>query len=486
MPQLEKITTEKQEKNKIAALSEAPRNENVKENCVSIFENENISAQVYKSDNLPRAENAQKEIENNTFGREHTVSEKDNETDDERASDDGEKAGGIDLADTEIHKKESVTPSQSDLRAVDGIRSAIYNISHFVIPLVLSVVSIAVFGSIIFFSVSTSDVSAKNAVGIILGELVGGKKNVGFTENGISYRISDKKSIEKNSKLLTSEELSIIPEISENIEKNASGFSVISYDMSSSEKGVLSLTNETPYEPDLAELSEKERCIKTLDKLYASFGNDAPIVLILSTHATEAYSENYENLFRSSDNEENMISVGNMIYTVLKEEGINAVHCTNLFDSPDFNMAYYNASTSIKKYLAENPSISYIIDVHRDSVMSQSGELINPSTTVNGKSAAQMMFVIGTDHGGSGHIGWQDNLSLAARLQKNIAADYPSLMRPINLRSASFNEQYTKGSLLIEIGSSASPRSSALISAKIFAKYLSAEIKGEQIQQNDN
>lgn len=486
MPQLEKITTEKQEKNRNTALSEAPGNEIAEESCVSLFKNENLSGQVYKNNDRVNSKTAQKEIENNVSDREYIVSEKNSEITDESVSGDTGNATELDLTDTEIHKKESVTPSQPDIRTVDGIRSTIYYISHFVIPLVLSVVSIAVFGSIIFFSVSTSDVSAKNVVGVILGELVGGKKNVGFTENGISYRISDKNSIEKNSKLLTSEELSIIPEISENIGKNASGFSVISYDMSSREKDALSLTNETPYEPDLTELSEKERCILPLDKLYASFGNDAPIVLILSTHATEAYSENYENLFRSSDNEENMISVGNMIYTVLKEEGINAVHCTYLFDSPDFNMAYYNASTSIKKYLAGNPSISYIIDVHRDSVMSQSGELINPSTTIDEKNAAQMMFVIGTDHGGSGHIGWQDNLSLAARLQKNIAADYPSLMRPINLRSASFNEQYTKGSLLIEIGSSASPRSSALFSAKIFAKYLAAEIKGERIELKDN
>ena len=51
-------------------------------------------------------------------------------------------------------------------------------------------------------------------------------------------------------------------------------------------------------------------------------------------------------------------------------------------------------------------------------------------------------------------------------------------MRNINLRSASFNQQYTKGSLILEVGSSGNTLDEAKISADIFANALIREIKG--------
>jgi hypothetical protein len=52
------------------------------------------------------------------------------------------------------------------------------------------------------------------------------------------------------------------------------------------------------------------------------------------------------------------------------------------------------------------------------------------------------------------------------------------MMRSIDLRSASFNEQYTKGSLLLEVGSCANTLEEAKISADIFADALIREIIG--------
>jgi stage II sporulation protein P len=143
----------------------------------------------------------------------------------------------------------------------------------------------------------------------------------------------------------------------------------------------------------------------------------------------------------------------------------------------DFNMAYYNAALAIRKYIEEYPSVSYILDIHRDSIVSGDG-WVSPVTQIDGRSAAQMMFVVGTDHGGSGHTGWQDNLALAVRLQKSLSGDCPALMRDINLRSASFNAQYASGSLLVEIGSCASTLDEAKTAAERFADHLAREILG--------
>ena len=55
---------------------------------------------------------------------------------------------------------------------------------------------------------------------------------------------------------------------------------------------------------------------------------------------------------------------------------------------------------------------------------------------------------------------------------------HPGLMRPVNIRSASFNQQYTAGSLILEVGSCAGSLDSALKSAKLFAQSLAREIIG--------
>ena len=241
----------------------------------------------------------------------------------------------------------------------------------------------------------------------------------------------------------------------------------------------IELSNETPYEPDTDALLAAGRIIPRAEELYAVYGEGEPLVLILHTHGSEGFSDASDSGYRTTDSGKNVVTLGDRVTQKLNDSGIKTIHSPVLYDNPDFNMSYYNASLAIKKYLEEYPSISYIIDIHRDSIMGEDGEYYAPTATIENKvKAAQMMFVVGTDYGGSGHTGWRDNLTLALRLQCGISADYPTIMRNINLRSASFNEQYTKGSMLVEIGSCASTLDEALLSADIFAEALAREILG--------
>lgn len=241
----------------------------------------------------------------------------------------------------------------------------------------------------------------------------------------------------------------------------------------------IELSNETPYEPDTDALLAAGRIIPKAEELYAVYGEGEPLVLILHTHGSEGFSDTSDSGYRTTDSEKNVVALGERVTQKLNDSGIKTIHSPVLYDNPDFNMSYYNASLAIKKYIEEYPSISYIIDIHRDSIMGEDGEYYAPTATIENKvKAAQMMFVVGTDYGGSGHTGWRDNLTLALRLQCGISADYPTIMRNINLRSASFNEQYTKGSMLVEIGSCASTLDEALLSADIFAEALAREILG--------
>jgi len=240
------------------------------------------------------------------------------------------------------------------------------------------------------------------------------------------------------------------------------------------------LSNETPYLPDTEALLKKPPAVESASSLYARYGENAPLVLILHTHGTEAYSDSAENDFRSTDSQKNVLSCGALIAEILGEYGISALHCTTLFDEEDFTMAYYNASLHIRSIMEEYPSVAYVLDVHRDSILID-GANVAPTVETEEGSAAQMMLVIGTDHGGAVHPQWEDNLSLGLRLQAELNKSTPQLMRNINLRSASFNQQYSSGSLLLEIGAGGSSLSEAHRSAALFAHAFAREILGEEI-----
>lgn len=254
------------------------------------------------------------------------------------------------------------------------------------------------------------------------------------------------------------------------------------YNLASQSPQGLGLINETPYSPDLDTLLTRTP-IPSLAELQDEYGTEAPIVLILHTHGTEAFSDSGEEGYHTQDNSRNILSIGSLMADILEENKIPTIHCTTLFDADSFDSAYYNASLYIREILEKHPSISYIFDLHRDAIVDADNAGIAPYTENEGTGYAQMMFVVGTDHGGSGHTGWLENLSLAVRLQTTLHGEIPTLMRDINLRSASFNAQYSKGSLLIEAGAAASDMEDVKNSVRLLSEAIAKEIisPGEQV-----
>ena len=98
---------------------------------------------------------------------------------------------------------------------------------------------------------------------------------------------------------------------------------------------------------------------------------------------------------------------------------------------------------------------------------------------VDGEAAAQIMFVVGTSEKGANHPRWEENLGYALTLQTMLSERYPGLMRAVNLRGASFNEQYTPRSLLLEIGSSGNTLAEAKRAVRVLGEAIADEILGE-------
>lgn len=362
-----------------------------------------------------------------------------------------------------------------------GLRHVFRILLFNVLPTLLSATAVTVYAALAAVIVTDVDITPLRVLQSVLGELAGGADYVRLTEVDRSSDTSDTAADSAAQPMLPlpiTEETAKVSDVTEVEVKSEAELARIERDLSSRDPDSLGLINETPYEVDMSSLLAVERAVPPYSDIVELYGSDAPVVLILHTHATEAYAASADEDFRSTSDEESVVSVGAVVAERLTESGINTIHCTKRFDSPDFNMAYYNAALTIREYLEEYPSISYIFDIHRDSIVSDDG-YVCPTTEVGGEPVAQMMFVVGTDHGGSGHVGWRDNLALAARLQKSLTDDTPRLMRSVNLRSASFNEQYTKGSLLIEIGSCASTLTEVENAAELLSVALISEILGK-------
>lgn len=218
-------------------------------------------------------------------------------------------------------------------------------------------------------------------------------------------------------------------------------------------------------------------------KLPFEFKGKGPHVLIVHTHGSEAYfpqgKEDYTltDVERTSDKRYNVIRVGDELEKVLKENGISVIHDRNIYDSPSYNGSYTRTLDAIGQAMKKNPSIKVVLDIHRDAMTASDGTKYRTVATIDGKQYAQMMLVMSTGESGLPHPDWAENLKLAVKLQNVMSKKYPDIMRPINLRKERFNMHATRGSMLIEVGTSANSVGEAIESIKLLGKELSTILK---------
>lgn len=233
----------------------------------------------------------------------------------------------------------------------------------------------------------------------------------------------------------------------------------------------IGLAGSSGYSPDVSALLLEH-------PLRLDFSRGAPQVLILHTHASEAYTAEPgweyvpSDTLRTEDTDYNVVRIGQEMADTLESLGVGVIHNTGIRDYPTYNGSYTRTLAVIEDYLAEYPSIQIVVDVHRDAAENADGSPVAVSCTADGQAAAQLMLVMGTDAGGLPHPDWQENLALAVRVQALLNRDYPGLCRPIDLRAERFNQHAAFGSLLVEVGASGNTLSEALVSARLFAGAL--------------
>jgi len=207
-------------------------------------------------------------------------------------------------------------------------------------------------------------------------------------------------------------------------------------------------------------------------------GGEEPEVLIVHTHGSEAYTmppgKEYtpSGEWRTTDETVSVVRVGEEIACTLRNAGISVLHVTTLHDYPEYSGAYERSLLTVEDCLKRYPSISLVLDVHRDAVTDGDGNHYKVVSGEGGMGAAQMAFVIGTDGGGLTHPRWQENLKLAAAIQQELYEVCPTLMRPITVRNSRYNQHTTTGSLLVEMGAAGNSLEEALLSARMLGRAI--------------
>ena len=196
-------------------------------------------------------------------------------------------------------------------------------------------------------------------------------------------------------------------------------------------------------------------------------------VLIMHTHTTESY-EPYERDFydanfisRTTDEDYNVVAVGEKIAEELEKAGIGVIHDKTIHDYPSYNGSYDRSRVTVENILRQNPEIKVVLDIHRDAIERDGGVRVAPVYEKDGESSAQIMIVSGCNY-----EGYDKNFRLACLIQRHIHSDYKGIERPILFTYKKYNQDLTEGSLLIEIGGHANSIDEAKNSGEILGKSL--------------
>ena len=238
--------------------------------------------------------------------------------------------------------------------------------------------------------------------------------------------------------------------------------------------GKVAIQNFTKHKIDIVKLLKEPLNLK--------FDKKGPKVLIYHTHTTESYVLKNQDLGKknvasyNANPKYNVVRVGEELSRDLNKYGIETLHNATVHDKVR-NAAYGVAINTLLSYKQSYPSIKVFIDIHRDGLDASKPKL-RIVKRVNGKNAAQIMFVMGTDDM-LPYPNWQENLKFALKVEQKLNEKVPGLARPVWLVKKRYNQQVSNHAVLIEVGGDGNLLSECVESMKYLAEALKDVMKGK-------
>ncbi len=198
-----------------------------------------------------------------------------------------------------------------------------------------------------------------------------------------------------------------------------------------------------------------------------------PVLFIYHTHTSESYlpASGKDHVYPKGD----IVLIGRYLYKILAEKyNIRSIHSEEIHDQIPFRESYERSQVTIKKYLAEYPSIKVALDLHRDATPG-----ITAKCTINDQSTATISIVVGSDKMGLPHPNWRKNYQFAETLAENMNLYYPGLNSRILTADARYNQHLHDHALIIEVGDQNSTLEDAYRAVELFAGILAITLNQE-------
>lgn len=229
------------------------------------------------------------------------------------------------------------------------------------------------------------------------------------------------------------------------------------------------IRNETKYKIDIDKLKS--------EPLKFNLKKKDTEVIIYHTHTTETYSKDesldYEasGEFRTLDKNANVVRVGERLKECLENANVKVYHDMEYYDYPSYNLSYSKAGKAILNLTKKYTGAKIVLDIHRDA-LGTGNQIYRPIINVDGEDTAQILLVVGTNQGGLNHPNWRENLKFALKLQQKANEKYPGFCRYVSLRKERFNQQVSRGAIIVEMGATGNTIDEVLRATELFSEVL--------------
>lgn len=202
-----------------------------------------------------------------------------------------------------------------------------------------------------------------------------------------------------------------------------------------------------------------------------------PILYIYNTHQTEGYQK--------SNNASYNITPSVLMASYILRESLNDLGIPSMVETNDitellrvhnwkYSYSYAASKLLLEDAISKNPSLTYFIDLHRDSMSYDV-----TTTEIDDTNYAKVLFVIGKDH-----PNYEKNLEMAEAINDYIKKVNPKLTRGISQKGGSgvngiYNQNISPNAILIELGGQYNSITEVNNTLEILADAIYHYVKGE-------